>query len=335
MDLKWPWLLLVVPAALAVLVLWWSRRGRRRHTSEEGGVVLVAHAARVRALPRFRTLVRRQSLLGAYRCVAVLVVLGGALVVAARPQSTQTLQPENATRDVMLCLDASGSMADYNVEVVRQMQTIAASLAGERIGLTIFNGSSVRVFPLTDDAGFVLDRLDEAEKAFRSGDYEYTAGTDAGPGLSLLSDGLVTCAQGFDRAQEDRGRAIIVSSDNDPIGTSVFTLAEAGEYAARRGIAVHVVASPQTGEGRPRTAFEQVATRTGGTFAVLDEDGSSADIVGRIEQLEEKKVEEPPQVLVREEPRTGTVVAGVGLVLLALGWVAELVLGRRRPGRRT
>jgi len=177
-----------------------------------------------------------------------------------------------------------------------------------------------------------VDRLDEAEEAFATGDYEYTAGTDAGPGLSLLSDGLVTCAQGFDRAEEDRGRAIIVSSDNDPIGKAVFTLDEAGEYAAGRGIAVHVVASPQTGEGRPRTAFERVASRTGGTFAVLDEDGSSADIVGRIEQLEEKKVEEPPQVIVREEPRTGTLVAGAGLVLLALGWLAELVVARRRPG---
>ena len=333
MDARWPWLLLAVPVVLVLLLAWWSRPPRRRTGggAEAGDdLILVAHASRVRALPRFRALVRRQTLLTGYRSVAVLVVCAGALVVAARPQSTEVLQPDSASRDVMLCLDASGSMSEYNVEVVEQMRAIASYLEGERIGLTIFSGSAVRVFPLTDDHEFVLDQLDDAERAFATNDYEYTAGTDASNGLSLLSDGLVTCAQGFDRTEEERGRAIIVSSDNDPIGKPVFTMPEAGEYAARREIVVHAVASPLTGEGGPREEFEETATSTGGTFSVLDEDGSSQEIVRRIEQLEERRVEEPPQTLVREEPRVGTVVAGVGLALLVLGWVAEVVLTRRR-----
>lgn len=68
-------------------------------------------------------------------------------VVAARPMSAQTVQPVDTSRDIMLCLDVSGSMTEVDVEVLTVFDELLDSFEGERIGLTIFNSSPVQIFP--------------------------------------------------------------------------------------------------------------------------------------------------------------------------------------------
>ena len=65
----------------------------------------------------------------------------------------------------MLCLDVSTSMNELDAIVLRQFTELAAGLRGDRIGLTIFNGSAITVFPLTDDSEFIAATLDEAATA--------------------------------------------------------------------------------------------------------------------------------------------------------------------------
>ena len=79
----------------------------------------------------------------------------------------QATEPEVRNRDIILCLDGSGSMDRYNAEVVRQFREIVSGLRGERVGMTIFSGASITAFPLTDDYEFLTAELDRAEKAFR------------------------------------------------------------------------------------------------------------------------------------------------------------------------
>ena len=332
LQLRWPWVVVGGVVLVVALLLWWTRAPR----PAGGDRLLVAHVERLRALPRYAALVRRQQLVTAYLSVAALVVVAGALLVAARPQVTEVTQDDDTSRDIVLCLDASGSMQPYNVDVVRQVRGIVRELAGERIGLSVFSGATVTIVPLTDDYAFVLDQLDRAEAAFRAGEYDFVAGVQLGDDrASQLGDGIASCTRGFDRPDEDRGRAIIVASDNDPQGPPVYTVQQGARYAARRDIVVHGIASPDTPTQAARSEFRRAVTSTGGTFSVLGEDGSAEQVLERINGLEAKRIEKPPRVVERDRPDAGIVVIGAGLALLLLGWLVEalLVASGRRPRR--
>ncbi len=79
-ELKWPWLAVLLAAGVVVLLLLWWRRPARR-----AGGLLVAHTSRLRGLPRFRRLARRQLLLTGLRTAAVLTLVAGAILLASRP----------------------------------------------------------------------------------------------------------------------------------------------------------------------------------------------------------------------------------------------------------
>lgn len=330
----WPWVVVLLAlGVLALLVLWAVTRGRSAAT----GGALVAHAARLRALPRYRALVRRQVAIGACLSLFALLACAGAIVLGGRVQERQTLTANERSRDIVLCLDASGSMAEVDAEVVREFRTIVGGLRGERVGLTIWSGVAITIFPLTDDYDFVLEQLHEAEKAFASGavlddDYAtYTAGTVVDWEVqSQLGDGLASCVQRFDHKDEDRSRAVVLASDNEPIGTGIYDLPGAAELARQDHVVVHGIAAPATAT-RPSAArqFQEAVTSTGGTFAVLGADGSAGKVVDAIGALEAKRIERPPVVQVYDRPHLGTLLAGIGLGGLGVVWLLQGLVALR------
>ncbi|MGT2460838.1 hypothetical protein [Sinomonas atrocyanea] len=142
MDLNYAWLL--VPGALALvgaaaLVLW-----RKKGTDD---AVLVAHGDRLASLPSYQRLVRRQRTWLAVVVGAALVLAGALLVAAARPILASSQRPEQRSRDIILCLDTSGSMSRADSAIVDVFASMVRDFHGERIGMTIFDGSGVQVFP--------------------------------------------------------------------------------------------------------------------------------------------------------------------------------------------
>ncbi len=340
-ELRWPWLVALLVLLVVVLLAVWVRVWWRRHPP---GASYVAHAARLTSLPRYQTLVQRRRLLGGFGSLAALVACFGGIVLGGRVQETQVMDRDEAARDIMLCLDASGSTAPWNVSVIEELRDIVEGLQGERIGLTIWNNAAITKFPLTDDYDFVLDRLDEAEEAFADWSEfypsdafdDYTAGTfsDArDTQSSLVADGLVSCVQRFDRLDEDRGRALVLATDGEQRGRGVYNLADAGDYAAADGVVVHVVANPgEPDRNGDIQGLQAVADKTGGTLAELGTGGSAEEVVEEINELEAAKIDRPPLVQKVDEPRTGQVLAGLGVGLLVLVWAVEALIslaGRR------
>ena len=322
MELRWPWLVV----ALAVVVLLALVVALRVRPARGRDAVLVAHAARLRSVPRYRTLVRRQRALLAARTAATLLVLAGTILLSGRLTSVQATEPEVRNRDIILCLDGSGSMDLYNAEVVRQFQEIVSGLRGERVGMTIFSGASITAFPLTDDYEFLTAELDRAETAFQENDYDYVAGTQLDDSrASQMGDGLVSCVQGFDRPDEERGRAIVLASDNDPQGPPIYTLDDASRYAVDHDVVVYGIASPETPTDGAVEEFRSAVEATGGEYSTLDDSGSGS-IVSGIQRLERTRIAEPPEPLLVDEPALGGAItaAGVGLLVLT---------GLRRPER--
>lgn len=332
MELKWPWLALLLVAAVAVLLVLWLRRPSGPRDS-----VLVAHSDRLRRLPRYRRLTRRQMVLTALRTLGALVLVAGAVLLAARPIRVEVIEPDRSARDIQLCLDVSPSMSEWNRQIAAEFRELVKQLSGERIGLTIFDASAVTTFPLTDDYEYIDEQLAEAEEAFEAGDYKFVVGTlpftrrfgalvPDTTRVSQIGDGLVSCLQRFDVTGDARGRAVVLASDNDPWGPPLFTLTEAVGQALRDNVVVYGMAPPNLVNKPERAAgFEAATAATGGTLSMLEEETTVDEAVAGIQRLERARLEQAPRATELDDPDHAFYLACAGLALL----LAASLLGRR------
>ena len=132
-------------------------------------------------------------------------------MLVARPSQVDAGDERASSRDIVLCLDVSGSTLPYDREVIDTYLELVKHFKGERIGLSIFNSTSRTVFPLTDDYELVTKQLTSASKALKGvesqddidkmSDAEYQdianwlEGTqNRKDATSLIGDGVVSCA---------------------------------------------------------------------------------------------------------------------------------------------
>lgn len=326
MALALPWLILaavivVVGAIIAGLVV-----GYRSTVSPTAEGVGIARAERLRGLDSVTSAVRRRLLVVALFTVLLVVASLSAGVVAARPQSAETIQPVSTSRDIMLCLDVSGSMTEVDVEVLDVFQELVPSFEGERIGLVIFNSSPVQVFPLTDDYTLIEERLASMKESFDYIDYipEHWVGTLNGPGASLIGDGLAACALSFDRPDDERTRAIVLATDNYVAGDSTVTLPEAAAYASSLGVRVFAL-NPFQDESAESLELIAAAESTGGQSYGLRDTTTVGDIVADVQEQAATELIGEAQVVWNDTPELWIVivlVAVLGATLIA--WRARL-----------
>lgn len=316
-------------AAVVIGAVIGIRSGRR---ADARPAALVSRAERLRALPSFRAAVRRRTALlsGIVALGAIAVLLGG--VVAARPMAPKTVQPVNASRDIMLCLDVSGSMSDVDVEVLSVFEELLKGFEGERIGLTIFNSSPVQVFPLTDDYAFVKEQLQNVRSSFDYVDEtpEHWVGTLNGPGASLIGDGLAACTMRFDHDDDERSRSVILATDNELAGASILTIDEAAQYAKSKGVRVFALNPVQGKDARVSAQLSDAAALTGGQSYALRDTTTVGDIIAEIQKQEATTLKGQAQVILVDSPNLW-----ISLMLVAvLGFVVLLSVVRDAGGRR-
>jgi len=334
MQLNFWWMTLValgvLVAAIVAGVLLGIRPGRR---GDDQPAALVSRAERLRTLPSFRAAVRRRMTLlsGIVILGTIAVLLGG--VVAARPMAPKTVQPVNTSRDIMLCLDVSGSMSDVDVEVLSVFEELLKGFEGERIGLTIFNSSPVQVFPLTDDYTFVRDQLKSVRSSFDYADEtpEHWVGTLNGPGASLIGDGLAACTMRFDHQDDERSRSVILATDNELSGASILTIEEAAQYAASKNVRVFALNPVEGKDAEVSAQLAGAARLTGGQSYALRDTTTVGDIISEIQKQEATALKGQAQVILVDSPNLW-----IALMLVAvLGFVLLLVFamsaGRGRP----
>jgi len=317
------WILLAVAGALLLAIalgVLLGLRGRGGGSADHGAPI--ARAERIRALPAFRRAVRRRqaALAGIVALGMLAVVLAG--VVAARPVAQKTIQPVSTNRDIMLCLDVSGSMTDVDKEIVSIFDKLADGFKGERIGLTIFNSSAVQVFPLTDDYAFIRERLRSLMKGF---DYstavpEQWVGTMNGVGASLIGDGLASCVMRFDHADQQRARSIILATDNELNGSPIVTLPEAADYAASKKIRVYTINPVDGIDQQGSQGLADAAAVTGGKAYALRETTTVGDIIAQVQKQEASQLKGQATVIWTDVPQLWI----AALIVLALGFVVLL-----------
>lgn len=311
------WLILVVAgvlvAAIVVGVLLGLRGGGRGDVHDHARI---ARAERLRALPSFRRALNRR-VLGLSGILAIGMVASlAAGVVAARPMSSQTIQPVNTSRDIMLCLDVSGSMSEVDVEVLTVFEELLDDFEGERIGLTIFNSSPVQIFPLTDDYAFIRGHLQSIRESF---DYldeipEHWVGTLNGNGASLIGDGLAACTMAFDHPDDDRSRSIIFATDNEINGASIVTLDEASAYAKSVGVRVFALNPVQGKDAEVSAELARAAEATGGAAYGLRDTTTVSDIVTQVQEQEATELQGQAQIVWTDTPDLWIVVLLIGML---------------------
>ncbi|CAH0251578.1 vWA domain-containing protein [Microbacterium foliorum] len=322
------WLILVavgvVLAAIAIGVVVGLRSGAR---TEEHERARVARAERLRALPTFRQALNRRVLaLSAVLLLGVVAALSAG-VIAARPMSSQTIQPVNTSRDIMLCLDVSGSMSEVDVEVLSVFEDLLDDFEGERIGLTIFNSSPVQIFPLTDDYDFIRGHLQSIRESFDYTDQvpEHWVGTLNGNGASLIGDGLAACTMAFDHPDDERSRSIIFATDNEINGASIVTLDEAAAYADSIGVRVFAL-NPVAGKDDAVSAeLAKAAEVTGGAAYGLRDTTTVSDIVTQVQEQEATELKGQAQVVWTDTPNLWIVVLLISMLsFLVVLWRVRL-----------
>ena len=302
------WIVLVV-AVLLVL--------RRRRAERAARSLPIAHRDRLTSLPGYARALGRYRRLLVLIVASLAVVLFGAVALTARPASVASVQPELKNRDIVLCLDISGSMVDYDKEVLDVFGELAQQFTGERISLVVFNASAVTRFPLTSDYDYISNQLTELREQFDSTDSDYYRGTLYGNGSSLVGDGLASCAVRFDSPDQERSRSVILVTDNLIAGKPVFTLPEAGELARSRGVRVYGINPGDTAAkaylAELATEFRTVVDGTGGAYYALDDPATIPSIVDDITAQQAASMTGEPELVLVDQPAFGVLLAFVGL----------------------
>lgn len=196
----------------------------------------------------------------ALSCLWIGLVLS--IVMLSRPVKVDAVSTELRNRDIIICMDTSDSINELNLDICKELKNVVKGLDGERFGITIFNGKSVLLVPLTTDYEYVLDTLDKLEASMKASinvnngfypddwsvyDYKYD-GTlwEDGRGSSFIGDGLASSLFNFPDLKEnnDRSRLIIFVTDNELneiTATSFVTVEEAAALCAANDVKVYAV----------------------------------------------------------------------------------------------
>ena len=342
--MKFPLFIAVVIGivVLGALTSWIFFRDRSRAHRHEAWV---ANSGFVRTLPKYRQLqnLSRLALLG-----VVMLLLGLTLstaVVAASPVDRRVDNQSVQSRDMIMCLDASGSMLPYDMQIIETFDSIVSGFAGERVSLQLWSGRSWIVFPLTDDYDMVHEVFAEIIDTIDSGNFNMPDSfwvmtpeverlfrhindpkiwdidpNDPDPDTSDIvssqsGDGLASCVYGFDHTDKERSRTVLFATDNMIQGTPLYTLQEATDLAIEYGVTVTgLYPDLSLSFGEAEEMQEQVE-RTGGQMYTLG-DPSLTDSV--VQEIEDEKTAELSTGEVVETDRPEGALSFGGWCLLGL-----------------
>ena len=331
----WVTALLLLTGLAVWAITFWNRRAMRRSP------VVVANSSYLDRLPSFVRAQRTARVLRAAQVGIAVIGVVAAAVLSGRIATERIETPDFATRDIVLCLDVSGSMYEYDTEILETFSEMVDSFEGERVALSIFNSTSRTVFPLTNDYELIQRELQEGAEAIDFDEFGYRLGSrsydedkvrryvdfvDGTRGIpdeaSVVPDGLASCGQLFDQAEQDRSRSIIFATDNEVNGDPIFTLQEAVDGVTARDIDLYTF-FPGAYECGPE-CLEELQTTTedndGELYQSSDPDAIPS-IINDIQRTQAVAMGSTPTVVRTDHPTVGFVLTLLSLVgILVLGW---------------
>lgn len=263
------------------------------------------------------------------------------LAISARPSRVLDANEQSSSRDIVLCLDVSGSTLPYDLEVINAYLKFVEHFQGERIGLSIFNSTSRTVFPLTDDYSLVKKQLQYASKLLdgvqtqdkidnmQQKQYQQIStwldGTqNRKEATSLIGDGLVSCAAmipgvvyGSSNNSKkphnrlNRSASIVLATDNVVSGKPSYSLKAALDLTKQANIQVDGLysGSAQTENEATTRQMRDLITQNGGIFLTQHNADSVMALVRKIEQQHTSIPNDSSQSALSDDPSIATILA--------------------------
>ena len=275
---------------------------------------LAAVTGAVDRVPAAGLILRTLPWLGALRLAAA-----GLIVVAvARPQTTvvEAVRPAEGI-DIVLAIDTSSSMTQFRlggeetrIDAARRVaRDFIAQREDDRIGLVIFQRSSLVLSPLTLDLA-AIDTL--IETSVRSG--LIPDGTALGLAMAEAVDLL--------RDSQAASRVVVALTDGENNVPGVTTQ-QAAAVAHALGVRIYTIGLPSGQRSSAAVSFNELpliyaADETGGRYFRAADAAELAAAYEEIAQLERARVGE--ETLLRSrELAPWLLLAALGLTLLELG----------------
>lgn len=282
---------------------------------------------------------------------AMLVLsLLGSLATASRPSRVFNADEQISSRDIVLCLDVSGSALPYDREVILAYLNFIEHFQGERIGLSIFNSTSRTVFPLTDDyrlakkqlqyAANLLGGVQSQNKIDNLQQRQYQEISDWLEGTqnrknatSLIGDGLVSCAAmlpGFiygnahnsskSQSRFNRSASIVLATDNVVSGNPTYSLKQALDLTKQANITVDgLYSGAKQNENEDTTVdMKNLIESHGGIFLTQRNTDSVLNLVREIEKRHSVIPQGTTQSAFSDDPGIWVLISVVSVVV----WLA-------------
>jgi len=293
----------------------------------------LANTTNVCALPEYKTALRKYHLLLITAGFFFMTSFGSIAVIASRPVSVSVAKPEYDNRDIMLCLDLSGSMNDYVKNLLNYFSELIKGFEGQRVGLTVFDSIYLTIAPLSDDydtLSEIFKSISENPSSYSNSLYSYGAGTSA------IGRGVTGCVNSFDKlAEQERSRSIILATDNYDFSESKITLTQAANYAKRYDIAIYglstadyrtqqeIESGENTYENDNIKEFREATLNTGGSYYAFSTWGREnnvivSDIVDQILKQASARYEGAETLVHSDSPLIPIIIATISAVAFAV-----------------
>ena len=314
MEMRYPWMVYVSIGVIFVLAL--IPIFRRKDKFKKGKKV--ANAVLIKEMPYFKNVLLRFKILRFFLFGALLCSMAFCLLMFSRPSRTEVTVTEIHNRDIILCMDISDSMDEVNLEICDELEELVRNLEGERFGVSIFNGKSVLLVPLTTDYDYVVRILEQLKESFSQNidrqslfydydDFDYYTywykyeGTLCDWGSSFIGDGLASALFSFNDLEEnpDRTRLLIFTTDNELNGTPIVTVEEATRLCKNHNVPVFAVVPDRVVE---EESFRRNILSTGGDYFKASDRNAISDLADVIRATDSSVITEE-KVQIIDEPQ--------------------------------
>ena len=286
-----------------MMLLFW----RRRNKHKKG--VIVANSRYIKKKAYYKFLSAKYHLINLLiKIVCILLILASA-ILTARIYKTERHEEKKENRDIMLCMDVSGSVYNLDEEILGTFIDIVSHLKDERFGISVFDSSPVTILPLTTDYDYAINVLENLKAGFRktnvqredrfgnistisrvmnySSIRDMFAGAYSGSGSSLIGDGLAYCGSTF-KQNDGRTKIVVFTTDNELAGSPLITLDDAAGYCKKMDVKVYPIGTKSI-NGSKRSGLVNAANVTGGKYYDYSS-FSTNEIVKDIEQLNKTSI---------------------------------------------
>lgn len=332
---RYSWLFIfptLIIIGMAIFAFLRFRKHLLRRSKKEK-VALISHTNYIRNLPEYKAAKKHYNSLLCLLAVFFVIATGAISVTASRPIQVTESKTDLENRDIMLCLDVSGSMSSNLNDLLSYFSELVSNMDGQRFGITIFDGIYVTLSPLSTDyesINEILADLRDNFSVFSSSLYNTQrlntySSSEIGPGL-------VGCVSAFDKLGEaQRSRSIIIATDNAASSTQAVNIVQAAQYAKSYDITVYglntwdfrsqeEIENDSGYESKTAKEFREAMLLTGGSYYSFTSNSelSARRIVDQILAQEAARYEGAGQIVRTDTPQIAAVVSAITLLLFVI-----------------